>query len=68
MSDTVIDVVENENTPENITVSKAWVFHDNIFVVKTIDNMIYTSVEASYEQDLIAHGKKIGRDIVDQLG
>ena len=47
INDVTIDVIELERSPEDdrIEVKRAWVFHDDIFILLTQDNKLFTSVE-----------------------
>ena len=47
INDVTIDVIELERKPEDerIDVRRAWVFHDDIFILLTQDNKLFTSVE-----------------------
>ena len=47
VNEITIDVIELEKTEENIKVKRAWVFHDDIFILITEDDKLFTSVEVS---------------------
>ena len=52
LSNNIVHVVEEdvseENSREKMKISKAWVFHDDIFIIKSQDKTLYTSVEGVY--------------------
>ena len=47
INEVTIDVIELEKREEDekMKVSRAWVFHDDIFIILTEDKRLYTSVE-----------------------
>ena len=47
MSDNVVNVVELPDSPE-INIARAWVFHDDVFILKSDDDHLYMSVEGVY--------------------
>ena len=46
LSDVTVNVVEQEaGAMEGVRVARAWVFHDDIFILLTQNNKLFTSVE-----------------------
>ena len=50
INDVTIDVIELERKEEDdrLEIKRAWVFHDDIFILLTGDNKLFTSVEVSH--------------------